>query len=87
MEALFAAIGRHGYLLVFFIVLAEALGMPVPAALALVAGGAAAAAGLLHLHTLLLLSMAAMLLGDSLLFVMGRYMGWGLLGFLCKALG
>jgi membrane protein DedA with SNARE-associated domain len=84
MEALFAAIGRHGYLLVFFIVLAEALGMPVPAALALVAGGAAAAAGLLHLPTLLLLSIAAMLLGDSALFVMGRYMGWGLLGFLCK---
>ena len=25
-----------------------------------------------------------MLLGDSLLFIMGRYMGWGLLGFLCK---
>ena len=25
-----------------------------------------------------------MLLGDSLLFVLGRYMGWGLLGFLCK---
>ena len=43
MEALLAAIGRHGYLVVFFVVLAEALGLPVPAALALVAGGAAAA--------------------------------------------
>lgn len=84
MEALFAAIGRHGYILVFVIVLAEALGMPVPAALALVAGGAAAAAGLLRLPTLLLLAVSAMLIGDSLLFVLGRYMGWGLLGFLCK---
>ena len=71
-------------MVVFFIVLAEALGLPVPAALALVAGGAAAAAGLLHLPTLLLLAIAAMMLGDSLLFVMGRYMGWALLGFLCK---
>ncbi len=84
MEALLSAIGRHGYILIFFIVLAESLGMPVPAALALVAGGAAAAAGLLHLTTLLLLAVAAMILGDSLLFVMGRYMGWALLGFLCK---
>src|SRR6266849_2647984 len=84
MEALLSAIGRHGYILIFFIVLAESLGMPVPAALALVAGGAAAAAGLLHLTTLLLLAVAAMILGDSLLFVMGRYMGWVLLGFLCK---
>ena len=84
MEALLSAIGRHGYILVFFIVLAEALGLPVPAALALVAGGAAAAAGLLHLTTLMLLAVSAMLLGDSLLFVLGRYMGWALLGFLCK---
>src|SRR5690349_10817675 len=84
MEALLLAIGRHGYILVFFIVLAEALGMPVPAALALVAGGAAAAAGLLHLTTLLLLAVTAMVLGDSLLFVLGRHMGWALLGFLCK---
>lgn len=84
MEAFLSAIGRHGYILVFFVVLAESLGMPVPAALALVAGGAAAAAGVLHLTTLLLLAVAAMLVGDSMLFVMGRYMGWGLLGFLCK---
>jgi len=84
MEGLVSAIGRHGYILVFFVVLAEALGMPVPAALALVAGGAAAAAGVLHLSTLILLAVAAMLIGDSFLFVLGRYMGWALLGFLCK---
>lgn len=84
MEALLSGIGRHGYVLVFVLVLAESLGMPVPAALALVAGGAAVAAGFLHLSTLLLLAVAAMMLGDSLLFVLGRYMGWALLGFLCK---
>ena len=58
--------------------------MPVPAAVALVAGGAAAAAGVLSVNRLLLLALLAMLLGDCLLFVAGRYMGWGLLGFLCK---
>lgn len=84
MQPLLSLIGHHGYLLVFFIVLAEALGLPVPAAVALVAGGAAAAAGVLSVFWLLLLSVLAMLLGDSLLFVAGRHMGWGLLGFLCK---
>ena len=28
--------------------------------------------------------MAAMLVGDTLMFILGRYMGWALLGFLCK---
>jgi membrane protein DedA with SNARE-associated domain len=84
MQHLLSAIGHHGYLLVFFIVLAEALGMPVPAAIALVAAGAAAAAGVLSVTRLLFLALLAMLLGDCVLFVAGRYMGWGLLGFLCK---
>ena len=87
MEALLSAIGRHGYILVFFIVLAESLGMPVPAALALVAGGAAAAAGLLHLSTLLLLAVAAMLLGDSLLFVTGPLHGMGPAGLSVQTVG
>ena len=72
MAGLLSSIGRHGYLLVFFVVLAESLGMPVPAAVALVAGGAAAASGALSLTKLLLLAVAAMLVGDSLLFVLGR---------------
>lgn len=84
MQPFLALIGRHGYLLVFFVVLAEAIGMPVPAAVALVAGGAAAASGLLSASRLLFLALLAMLLGDSLLFIAGRYMGWNLLGFLCK---
>ena len=75
---------RHGYLLVFLVVFLEAVGFPVPAALALVAGGAAAAAGRLDALTLLLLAILGMLLGDSLLYVLGDYMGWALLGFLCK---
>src|SRR6266852_7798908 len=84
MEALLSTIGRHGYLLVFCIVLAESLGLPVPAAFALEAGGAAVASGVLKVTTLLVLAVVAMLLGDSLLFVLGRYMGWALLGLLCK---
>ena len=84
MTDLLTLIAHHGYLLVFLVVLAEAIGMPVPAALALVAGGAAVAGGTLGALPLLLLAMLAMLIGDSVLYVLGRYMGWTLLGFLCQ---
>ena len=77
-------IGQHGYLLVFALVLAEAIGLPVPAAVALVAGGAAAAAHFLKLPAVLSLAILAMLLGDSLLYILGRHMGWALLGLLCR---
>jgi membrane protein DedA with SNARE-associated domain/rhodanese-related sulfurtransferase len=84
MSDALSLIGRHGYSVVFLIVFLEAIGMPVPAALALVAGGAAAASGILRAPAVLLLAVAAMLLGDSLLYILGSYMGWALLGFLCK---
>ena len=82
MNHFFSLIAHHGYLFIFAVVLAEALGMPVPAALALVAGGAAAAAGTLSPVKALIIALAAMLTGDTLLFILGRYMGWGLLGLL-----
>jgi len=84
MNDLFAQVGHHGYIFIFLIVLAEALGVPVPAALALVAGGAAVASGILRAPTAVLVAVTAMLLGDSLLYVLGRHMGWRLLGFLCR---
>jgi membrane protein DedA with SNARE-associated domain len=84
MDKLFLLIGHHGYLVIFAVVLAEAVGLPVPAALALIAGGAAAASGALSGIKLLLLAVVAMMLGDSLLYVLGRHMGWTLLGLLCK---
>jgi membrane protein DedA with SNARE-associated domain len=77
---------RHGYALTFVLLLAEALGLPFPAAIALVAAGAAVAA---PTHTLwgpyvLLAAVTALLLGDTVQFWLGRYMGWALLGFLCR---
>ena len=84
MNNLFVLIAHHGYLLIFAVVLAEAIGLPVPAALALVAGGAAAAAHSLSLPKALAVAITAMLIGDTLLFILGGYMGWGLLGLLCR---
>jgi membrane protein DedA with SNARE-associated domain len=84
MNVFLSLITDHGYLLIFAVVFAEAIGLPVPAALALVAGGAAAGSGLLRTPAVLGLSLLAMMLGDSLLYLLGRYMGWTLLGWLCK---
>ena len=84
MNNLLIAVSHHGYLLVFLLVFAEAVGLPAPAALALVAAGAASAAHVLSAPVAFLTATVAMLLGDSILFVVGRYTGWALLGFICR---
>lgn len=75
---------RHGYTLTFGLLFLEAVGVPFPAALALVAAGAAVAAQALSGPVVLALAMTALLLGDTAQFWLGRYLGWGLLGFLCR---
>lgn len=84
MHDVVSLVAHHGYAVIFLAVMAEAIGLPVPAAVALVAGGAAAGAGTLRAPQVLLFAMLAMILGDSLLYILGRYMGWTLLGWLCK---
>jgi membrane protein DedA with SNARE-associated domain len=75
---------HHGYVFIFGLLLAEAMGLPLPAALALVAAGAAVAAHALWAPYVVLASIPALLLGDTIQFWLGRYMGWALLGFLCR---
>lgn len=84
MNDVFTLVAKHGYSIICAVVFAEAIGLPVPAALALVAGGAAASARVLHAPLVLMVALAAMLVADCLLYILGRYMGWGLLGLLCK---
>jgi len=84
VNSLSSLIARHGYALAAALVFAEAIGLPVPAALVLVAGGAAVASRTLNGPWLLLVAVSAMMLGDTLLFVLGRYMGWALLAVLCR---
>ncbi|MGA8149426.1 MAG: VTT domain-containing protein [Terriglobales bacterium] len=84
MNKFFLLIAPHGSLLIALVVFAEAIGLPMPAALALVAGGAAVASHALRGPFTVMLAVGAMLVGDTLLFVLGRYMGWSLLGFLCR---
>lgn len=84
MNYFYSLIASHGYLLIFVFVLADTLGFPLPAGLVLLAGGAAVASGTLRGSFVLGLGFSAFLLGDILLFVLGRFMGWSLLGVLCR---
>ncbi len=84
MNDFISAVVHHGYIAVAAVVFAEAIGFPMPAALALAGGGAAAASGVLRVPELFLVCVVAMLTGDLILFVIGRYTGWRLLGFLCR---
>ena len=84
MNYMLHVMARQGYALTFGLLFAEALGLPFPAAIALVAAGAAVASHTLSGPAVLLASMVALLIGDSAQFWLGRYSGWGLLGFLCR---
>jgi membrane protein DedA with SNARE-associated domain len=81
---LFLLMARQGYALTFGLLLAEAIGLPFPAAIALVAAGAAVGAHALQGPYVVLAAISALLLGDTVEFWLGRYMGWALLGFLCR---
>jgi membrane protein DedA with SNARE-associated domain/rhodanese-related sulfurtransferase len=75
---------QHGYLVLATAVFLEAVGLPVPAALALLIAGGVAAHGILQIPYALGAALVAMLAGDTLMFLLGRYTGWWLLGILCR---
>jgi len=79
-----SAIAEHGYSILFAIVFLEAIGIPVPAALALLAAGGASARGPLQARVAIPTALSAMLLGDTLMFLLGRYTGWFFLSLLCR---
>ncbi|MCX6603668.1 MAG: DedA family protein, partial [Acidobacteria bacterium] len=75
---------RHGYALLFAAVLAEQLGLPVPAVPLLLAAGALAGLGRLELAPVLGLALLACLIGDVVWFYLGRQKGTAILRTLCK---
>jgi membrane protein DedA with SNARE-associated domain/rhodanese-related sulfurtransferase len=84
MDFLLAGLAQHGYSILFLAVFLETVGFPVPAAIALLIAGGATAHGSLQASRALGGSLAAMLVGDSLMFLMGRYTGWWMLALLCR---
>lgn len=84
MDQFLSLFARHGYSVLAVIVFLEAIGVPVPAALALLAAGAACAVHAMNPWMALLVSVVAMVAGDTIMFFVGRVSGWALLGFLCR---
>jgi len=75
---------RHGYAVLFVWVLAEQIGLPLPAIPLLLAAGALAGAGHLSIAVAIGLAVAASLLSDTLWYEIGRRRGAKVLNFLCR---
>src|SRR5690242_17688658 len=84
MDSAFLEVSRHGYGVLCLAVFLESIGFPIPAALALVIAGAASARGSLALGIAFGASLLTMAFADGLMFLLGRYTGWWLLGLLCR---
>lgn len=69
------AVGEWGYFLVFFIVLAQCAGVPLPAVAVLLAADAAARNGTLSLPVVVVLGSAGAILGATVGYVLGRVGG------------
>jgi membrane protein DedA with SNARE-associated domain len=84
MHDLLSMMAQHGYALTFAILLAESIGLPFPASIALVAAGAAIASHTLGAPGVISAALIALIIGDVAQFWLGRYAGWALLAFLCR---
>jgi membrane protein DedA with SNARE-associated domain len=77
-------VAQHGYIVLFGWVLAEQLGLPIPAIPVLIAAGSLAKAGRMSLATVLLVALVAALLSDTFWFYLGRFRGSRVLNLLCR---
>src|SRR5690242_21791341 len=75
---------HHGYSVIFFWVLAEQAGMPVPSAPLLLTAGALSAEGKISFQVLLLLAFLGAFLSDLMWFQLGRKQGGRILSLLCR---
>jgi membrane protein DedA with SNARE-associated domain len=81
---LLAGLVAYGYLLLFVFVLAEQVGLPVPAVPVLLGVGALAGAGHMSATLALGATLVASLLPDLVWYELGRRRGIGVLGLLCR---
>ncbi len=75
---------QHGYLLLFFWVLGEQAGLPIPATPLLLAAGALAGQHQLNFALVLLFAAAGSLVSDTFWYFIGQRKGPIVLNFLCK---
>ena len=84
MSAQLQFLAQNGYTVLFFWVLAEQAGLPIPALPMLLAAGALAATGQMSLVPAVLIAMFGAMLADSMWYQFGKRRGMRVLNFLCR---
>src|SRR6184192_3110827 len=84
MDELTQFLLQHGGLVLFAIVFAEQVGLPIPAIPVLLAAGALAGAGQMSIAMSIALGISACLLGNVIWFYLGRHRGRQVLDVLCR---
>ena len=84
MDGALDVLVRHGYLVLFVWVLAEQIGLPIPAVPVMMAAGALAGSGHLSLAAALAAAAIASLVSDTIWYWIGRARGGRVLGWLCR---
>src|SRR5262245_36097792 len=84
MDASLDFLVRYGYAVVFVWVLAEQIGLPIPAVPVLLAAGALAGTGRLSLALVVILALAASVASDTIWYWIGRIRGSSVLSLLCR---
>jgi membrane protein DedA with SNARE-associated domain/rhodanese-related sulfurtransferase len=75
---------RHGYVVVVVAVFIEQIGLPIPSVPVLLAAGALVGFQRLNIVPVIVLSIAASLVADTLWFFLGRRRGGAVLKFVCR---
>jgi membrane protein DedA with SNARE-associated domain/rhodanese-related sulfurtransferase len=75
---------RHSYALLLGWVLAEQVGLPLPATPALVAAGAMAGTRRMHLALVVVMPLLAAIIGDTFWYMLGRQRGVAVLRLVCR---
>ncbi len=84
MDALIQFLLRHGYTVLFFWVLAEQIGLPLPSSPLFLAAGALAAAGKMNFGFAIAAALLGSAIADSAWYMIGRYRGARVLNLLCR---
>jgi membrane protein DedA with SNARE-associated domain len=84
VSAVLTVVVQHGEIVLFLYVLADQLGVPIPAAPVLMTAGGLAAAGRLSLPGAVGLGVLATLVADLTWYTVGRVRGARVLGLLCR---
>jgi membrane protein DedA with SNARE-associated domain len=81
LQVLLDLFASYGYLAVFLVLLLCGFGLPIPEDITLVAGGIISGLGYTDVHTMFAVGMAGVLIGDGIMFTIGRLFGDRVLQF------